>query len=350
MQLQALVAIRAGKLKINSRLHYHIRNSMSRKVYYRYNPSTGGYERVYPSRAQHVWGWIRHALFAIMMGTIIVTAIYYTWETPREKLLREQNRDLRERLDILCRRLDASSEVINDIIERDDNFYRVMMGAPRLSASERQALIDDDYEYARLSSLSDAELIGMLSHKMDLVEEQLAMQSQSFDELRRLAASGSERMQHIPSIQPLRTEAMKAMASGYGYRSDPIYGTSRFHEGLDFAANIGTPVFATARGRVVKAGWESGYGNMVEIDHGYDYVTRYAHLSKFNVKTGDSVGRGDEIGSVGNTGKSTGPHLHYEVRYKGAPQNPINYYFMDITPDEYNELIRQAENAGHVMD
>lgn len=323
---------------------------MSKKVYYRYNPATDGYERVYPTRAQQLWGTVRHVLFAATMGTVIVASIYYMWETPREKLLREQNRDLRERMDILDRRLDASAEVMSDIIARDDNFYRVMMGAPRMSASDLEAMLGTGTEYARLGSLSDAELIALLSRKMDLVEEQLAMQSQSFDELRRFAATNSERIQHIPSIQPLRTESMKRMASGYGYRSDPIYGTSRFHEGLDFASDIGTPVYATARGRVVKAGWESGYGNMVEIDHGYDYVTRYAHLSKFSVKAGDTVGRGDVVGAVGNTGKSTGPHLHYEVRYKDTPQNPINYYFMDITPEEYNELIRMAENAGHVMD
>ena len=323
---------------------------MSRKVFYRYNPATDGYERVYPTRGQQLWGKVRQTLFAMAMCATIFAVIYYMVDTPREKILREQNRELRHRLDLLGRRLDASSDVMNDIIERDDNFYRVMMGAPRLSLSERDALLDADDEYARLGSLSDAELINLLSRKMDHVEEQLVAQSRSFDELRRLAATNSDRIQHIPSIQPMRTEAMKRMASGYGYRRDPVYGTSRFHEGLDFAADIGTPVYATANGRVVKAGWESGYGNMVEIDHGYDYVTRYAHLSKFSVKPGDTVGRGDVVGAVGNTGKSTGPHLHYEVRYNGAPKNPINYYFMDITPEEYNELIQLAENAGHVMD
>ena len=140
------------------------------------------------------------------------------------------------------------------------------------------------------------------------------------------------------------------MASGYGYRRDPIYGTGRFHEGLDFAADTGTPVYATADGKVVHADWQSGYGNLLEIDHGYGYVTRYAHLSKFKVKEGDEVKRGDLIAETGNTGKSTGPHLHYEVRYRNSPQNPINYYFMDITPEEYDNMIRQAENAGHVMD
>ena len=129
-----------------------------------------------------------------------------------------------------------------------------------------------------------------------------------------------------------------------------MYGISKFHEGLDFACDIGTPVYATGNGTVIEAGWNSGYGNMVVISHGYNYTTRYAHLSKMLVTKGATVKRGDKIAETGNTGKSTGAHLHYEVRFKGAPQNPINYYYLDITPDEYDALVREADNAGHVMD
>ena len=198
--------------------------------------------------------------------------------------------------------------------------------------------------------MRDAELIKDLTIKTDLLDRQLYVQIKSFDELQQLARNNRDRIDHIPSIQPISSENMKKMASGYGYRRDPIYGTGRFHEGLDFAADTGTPVYATADGKVVHADWQSGYGNLLEIDHGYGYVTRYAHLSKFKVKEGDEVKRGDLIAETGNTGKSTGPHLHYEVRYRNSPQNPINYYFMDITPEEYDNMIRQAENAGHVMD
>ncbi len=133
------------------------------------------------------------------------------------------------------------------------------------------------------------------------------------------------------------------MASGYGYRVDPIYGTAKFHEGMDFASNIGTPVYATGNGIVKFAKWHSGYGNLIEIDHGFNYVTRYAHLSEISVATGQQVKRGDLIGKVGNTGKSTGPHLHYEVRLRGIPQNPVNYYFFDLTPEEYAAMIEKAK-------
>ena len=139
------------------------------------------------------------------------------------------------------------------------------------------------------------------------------------------------------------------MASGYGYRNAPIYGTSMFHSGLDFAAPMGTPVFATADGIVEESGWKGGYGNCIDLTHGYNYSTRYSHLSEILVEAGKNVKRGEMIGRVGSTGKSTGPHLHYEVRFKDEPQNPVNYYFMDLGPEEYSDMIRLAENAGHVM-
>jgi len=276
--------------------------------------------------------------------------VYYLADTPREKLLRQENEQLRDEIDILNRRLDISADVMNDIMARDDNFYRVIMGAPRLTKAQIYAGLDNENRYRHLNHLSDAELIKSLTKKMDILDRQLYTQTKSFDELQQLARDNKDRITHIPAIQPVPQKFMKQMASGYGYRRDPIYGTSKFHEGLDFAADRGTPVYATADGEVTMAGWQSGYGNLVEINHGYNYVTRYAHLSKFRTKPGTKVKRGDLIGEVGNTGKSTGNHLHYEVRYKGAPQNPINYYFMDITPEEYDELLRLAENAGHVMD
>ena len=156
-------------------------------------------------------------------------------------------------------------------------------------------------------------------------------------------------MAHIPSIIPIDVKDY-TMSSGYGYRRDPVYGSTKFHAGLDFAEKNGIPVYATGDGTVTVAERKSGYGNCIDIDHGYNYLTRYAHLSEILVSPGQSVKRGDYIGKVGSTGKSTGPHLHYEVRFKDEPQNPVNYYFMDLTPEQYAEMVREAENAGHVMD
>lgn len=238
---------------------------------------------------------------------------------------------------------------MEDIKARDDNFYRVMLQMDPVTFSQRFAGMDNEKRYKQLSGSTDAELVELLTQRLDLLERQLYAQSQSFDQLRNAALSQKDKLAHIPSIIPIDLKDY-TMSSGYGYRRDPIYGTTKFHEGLDFAAKLGTPVFATADGTIKEADRMSGYGNCIEISHGFNYITRYAHLSEILVKPGQNIKRGEVIGKVGSTGKSTGPHLHYEVRYKDEPQNPVNYYFMDLTPDEYAEMIRLADNAGHVMD
>lgn len=323
---------------------------MSKKVFYRYNSATDTYDRVFPSLKERIWNVLQKSAISLTGCCALVAIIYMLVDTPREKSLRKENAELRTQLDIIGRRLDAAIDIMDDIALRDNNLYRVIMGAERVSASQRFAGLDNEARYNALNSLEDAGLIKSLTRRIDQLDRMLYTQIQSYEELRQLAYDNTDRLSHIPAIQPISRDNMKQMASGYGYRVDPIYGTSRFHSGLDFAADRGTPVYATADGKAKTAGWESGYGNMVEIDHGYGYVTRYAHLDKMLVKQGQPIKRGDLIGHVGATGKATGYHLHYEVLYHGQHQNPINYYFMDITPEEYDELIRQAENAGHVMD
>lgn len=251
---------------------------------------------------------------------------------------------------LLEHRTDEAIAVMDDIIDRDNNFYRVMMQTDKITPAKRYAGLERDREYGRIDSLSDADIFRNVTDKLDVLDRQIYTESKSFDQLKDLALSSRDRLNHIPAIQPISDKYLKQMASGYGYRSDPVYGTKKFHDGLDYSSDIGTPVYATGDGVVQKAGWDGAYGNAIEIDHGYNYLTRYAHLSKIDVRPGQNVKRGDLIGKVGNTGKSTGPHLHYEVRLNGAPQNPVNYYFYDLSPEEYDNLIRLAENAGHVMD
>jgi murein DD-endopeptidase MepM/ murein hydrolase activator NlpD len=154
----------------------------------------------------------------------------------------------------------------------------------------------------------------------------------------------------IPAIQPVSNKNLKQTASGYGMRIDPIYKTAKFHSGMDFSANIGTPIYATGDGVIKKAGWESGYGKIIIINHGFGYETWYAHLNDYDVRVGQKVKRGEVIGKVGNTGKSTGPHLHYEVRLKGKVVNPVNYYFMDLSAEDYDKMIELAANQGKVFD
>lgn len=322
----------------------------SRKVYYLYNPTTENYERVFPTRRERLWSFLTNLFEGVSLFALLLIILYFTLDFPREERLKEENRNLRTELDELTRRIDASIAVMDAIAERDNNFYRVMLQADPISDARRYAGLENTYSFSRLNSMDDASLVAEASDKMMMLERQLYSQILSFDTLRAIAGQQQDRLKHIPSIQPISANDMKTMASGYGYRIDPVYGTGKFHEGMDFSASIGTPVYATGDGIVTAVGWNSGYGNAIDINHGYDYLTRFAHLSKIYVKKGQEVKRGDLIGLVGNTGKSTGPHLHYEVRYKGVPQNPVNYYFQDLTPEQYAIMIAEAENASHVMD
>lgn len=320
---------------------------MSRKVYYRYNPTSESYERVYPSKREKWISAASHFTVSLLLGVVFFLLLDGVIDLPKERRLRNENRELREHLSLLNSRLDEALEVMDDIYERDNNFYRVIMQTDRISDAQRYAGLD---RLNNLNSLKDNKLMDYLNDKMNLLERELVVQSRSFDRLTSLARSSTDRLAHVPAIQPVSELNLKQMASGYGRRVDPVYGTVKFHEGMDFACDIGTPVYATGNGVVSSAEWSSGYGNSIDIDHGYGYVTRYAHLSEILVKPGQSVSRGDLIAKSGNTGKSTGPHVHYEVRLRGEPQNPVNYYFYDLTPEEYAEMISHAENAGHVMD
>lgn len=284
------------------------------------------------------------------VGVAVITALYILLDFPKERLLREQNERLEDRLKELGDRADRAMAVMEDIAQRDNDFYRILLQADPLPKASRLAGLERERYFDSIATLSDSRLVRSVSDKIDRLDKMLYAQSKSFDFLRKQAGDMDHRVAHTPGIQPISSKYLRTVASGYGYRRDPVYGTSRFHEGMDFSAAIGTPVYATADGIVKSAGWESGYGNSIDIDHSYNYLTRYAHLSEINVKAGQTVHRGDLIGKVGNTGKSTGSHLHYEVRFKGQPQNPVNFYFMDLTPAEYDDMIRQAENAGHVMD
>lgn len=329
---------------------FQIDSIMGKKnVYYKYNPETDNFERFYPSFKTRLLSFGKTLAAGCVIAAIIIFLFFCWFDAPTEVNLRSENSDLRSQYNILERRLDNSLKVMEDIQHRDDNFYRVMMQLDPVSRSQRLAGLDNEARYSKLRGLNDASLIERLTRQMDLLDRQLYAQSLSFDELRASAANQKDKLIHIPSILPIDIKDY-TMSSGYGYRRDPVYGSTKFHAGLDFAAHEGTPVYATADGVVDVAERKGGYGNCIDIVHGYNYMTRFGHLSQILVSKGDKVHRGQLIGKVGSTGKSTGPHLHYEVRFKGEPQNPVNYYFLDLTPEQYHEMIRLADDAANVMD
>ena len=321
-----------------------------RKVYYIYNPKTRTYDRIYPTMRQRVMSYLRRLFVGMGLGAGSFIVLLLIFGSPSEKDLRMENSRLQAQYHILSSRLDESLQVMKGLQQRDDNLYRVMMQADPVADALRTPSYNKTNRYEDLMELPSAKLVVNTTQKMDLLDRQLYIQSKSFDEVLALCKKHDEMLECIPAIQPVSNKDLKQTASGYGTRIDPIYKTVKFHSGMDFSANVGTPVYATGNGVVRKAGWEGLYGNCIQIDHGFGYVTRYAHLSKIDVRVGQKVVRGETIGKVGTTGKSTGPHLHYEVMVKGQIVNPVNYYFMDLNADDYDRMVEIAANHGKVFD
>lgn len=322
-----------------------------RNIYYKYNEKTKTYDRVYPNLHNRLLTYLRNLLVFSTLGIVGYFAAVLILGTPESTAdLRNENARLEAQYRVLSQRLDESLEVMEDIRQRDDNLYRVMFMAEPVSGDVRNTTYAGTNRYESFEELENAELVIATTQKMDMLARQLYIQSQSFDEVVEFYKNHEDMLSHLPAIQPVANKDLKRMASGYGYRIHPIYQTRIFHDGMDFSCDIGTPVYATADGVIKKARWEKGYGYIVTIDHGYGYETRYAHLKSFKVKPGQKVIRGEVIALSGNSGRSSGPHVHYEVLQRGRPVNPAHYYFMDLDADQYDEMIRMAENHGKVLD
>lgn len=322
-----------------------------RNVYYKYNEKTKTYDRVYPSVRQRLLTYLRDTVLFLSIGVAAYFVVVFFLGLPEAaKHLREENARLQSQYTVLTHRIDEALEVLNDIRQRDDNLYRVIFMADPVANEVRNATYSGTNRYEDFEKYENAELIIATTQKMDILARQLYIQSQSFNEIVEFYKNNEDMLAHLPAIQPVSNKDLKRTASGYGYRMHPIYQTRIFHDGMDFACDIGTPVYATADGVVKKAKWEKGYGYLIVIEHGYGYETRYAHLKSFNVKHGQKVVRGETIALSGNSGRSTGPHLHYEVRLRERPMNPAHYYFMDLNDEQYDEMIRMADNHGKVLD
>lgn len=322
----------------------------TRKTYYLYNPATLSYERVYPSAKDRFFTILRHLSTGVAFGVVTFFVMFYLIDSPKETLLIKENKLLQTQYEILSLRLNDALAVLTDIQQRDENLYRAIFQAESIPESIRKSGFGGTNRYEHLTSLPNSELIVATTQKMDILRKQLYIQSNSLEELINIGKTQEERLMCIPAIQPISNKDLTRTASGYGIRIDPIYRTRRFHSGMDFSAKTGTDIYATGNGVVTFSGWRQGYGNCLIIDHGFGYQTLYGHMQKFKARVGQKVKRGEIIGYVGNTGKSTGPHLHYEVIVRGRHDNPSKYYFMDLTPEEYDRMIQIAENHGQVMD
>ena len=321
------------------------------KVKYRYNTKSLTYEKVEISWQRKVLAVLSFLLTGAIFGSIFFFLAYTYMNSPKEKELRRENKKLQLRYEFLNKKLDEVYAVLEDIGDRDDNIYRVIFEAEPIPANIRNAGFGGVNRYKELEGYRSSELMKESTEKMDIILKKLYIQSKSYDEVMEMAMRKKELLASIPAIQPVSNKDLKRMASGFGYRIDPHYKTRAMHTGMDFTANRGTPIYATGNGTVIRADNSSkGYGNHVRIDHGYGYVTLYAHMSKMLVKVGQKVKRGDIIGLVGNTGKSVGPHCHYEVRKNGTPLNPVNFYFNDLSPEQYERMVEMANANNQSLD
>lgn len=321
-----------------------------RKVYYIYNPRTQTYDRIYPTVRQRALSILRRLFFGMGLGAGSFIILLLIFGSPSEKELRKENSRLQAQYNVLSRRMDEAMGVLQDVQQRDDNLYRVIFQADPVPSAIRKAGYGGTNRYEQLMDMANSDLVVNTTQKMDMLTKQLYIQSRSFDDVVEMCKNHDEMLRCIPAIQPISNKDLRKTASGYGTRIDPIYGTTKFHAGMDFSAHPGTEVYATGDGKVVKMGWETGYGNIIIVDHGFGYQTWYAHLQGFRTQLGKRVVRGEVIGEVGSTGKSTGPHLHYEVHVKGQVVNPVNYYFMDLSAEDYDRMIQIAANHGKVLD
>ena len=320
------------------------------KKKYKINPDTLAMEQV-----EHGFRyWLRQTGIYILAGIVLGIGFLYLFliffPSPREKQLLREKATMESQLEVLNSQVDQMQVVMTDLQQRDDNLYRVLFGAEPIPLSVRQGAQRKIDYYEQLAKMTNSELAADLTLKVDLLEKEIYVQAKSYDEVAQMAKEQEIRMENIPAIQPVMNKDLKRVASGYGMRIDPVYHVRKFHQGMDFTAPTGTEIFATGNARVEFTGWKQGYGNTVILDHGYGYKTLYAHLYKSLVRKGQKVRRSDIIALVGNTGKSTGPHLHYEVRLNGKPLDPHNYYFYDLSPEEYDQMIQLSNNFGQMLD
>jgi murein DD-endopeptidase MepM/ murein hydrolase activator NlpD len=321
------------------------------KINYEFNKKSLQFEEVKPSFKRRLLKILWVVATGMVFATVVIFLAYTFLDSPKEKMLKREIAQFDLQYQILNERLNNAEMVLNDLADRDDNIYRVIFEAEPIPSAIRKAGFGGTDRYSKLEGYKNSDVIIYTAKKLDKIVSELVVQSKSFDEVFEMAKNKTKMLACIPAIQPVSNKNLKRLSSYYGYRTDPIYKVKKFHEGIDFSAPIGTPIYSTGDG-VVKEIKKSrrGYGNRILIDHGYGYQTFYAHIYKFKVHKGQKIERGQVIATVGNTGKSTAPHLHYEVRKDGKAVNPIYYFFNDLTPDEYETVLELSTRPTQSLD
>lgn len=323
------------------------------KVKYYYDSDTLAYRKIERRKGRKIGLFLLYTL-GMFLGGFLLLLIYLgvpTLETPREKVLSRELANMKLQFELLNRKMTEVEDVLENIAERDDNIYRLYFEADPIPEEQRKAGFGGINRYLDFEGFDNSRLIISTNRRIDVLTKQIVVQSKSLDEITALASEKEKLLSAIPAIQPVANEDLSRMASGYGWRTDPFTKVRRFHHGMDFSAPTGTAVYASGNGRVIRAdNTASGYGNHIVLDHGFGYETLYAHLQGYNVRVGQRVERGDIIGFVGNTGRSIAPHLHYEVFKDGERINPINFYYGNLTAEEFEILLRKSQQENQSLD
>jgi len=321
------------------------------KQKYVFNHKTLTYERYFVNWKQRLLGFISYLLTTGTLALTFVFIAYYFFGSPKERIQKRELDFLQLQYDILTDKLESMEKVLGDMQERDDNIYRVIFEAEPIPSSIRKAGYGGADRYENMSGYNNSEVVVDAAKRLDRIASQLYVQSKSFDEVFDLAKRKNEMMASIPAIQPVKNKDLRRISSYFGVRLDPFYKVNKFHEGVDFSAPTGTEVFVTGDGKVERVEKSYfGYGNTIIVNHGFGYKTVYSHLSAFNVRQGEKVKRGQMIGKIGSTGKSTSPHLHYEVRKNNTPVNPIHFFFNDLSPEDYEMILELSSAPSQTLD
>jgi murein DD-endopeptidase MepM/ murein hydrolase activator NlpD len=322
-----------------------------KKIKYYYNTSTLRYEKLEtPLRVKllRIFGFVAAAL--VTAGLISYVAFQFIG-SPKEKILEQQNKALRDNYQDLETELNSVLQQMKELEKRDNDVYRAIFESTPIPDSARAKELEKKLEIASIEKIKDYQLVASITNTLNNLNSRIKAQRKSYDEVDDLVKNKEQLLSHTPAIQPVSNKDLNRIASGFGYRIDPVYKTTKFHAGLDFSAPQGTPIYATANGTITLSGnTGNGYGNHVVINHGYGYETLYGHMVRVKARNGQSVKRGEVIGWVGSTGKSTGPHCHYEVHKNGQKIDPIYFFYNDLSPEQFDLILKKAAASNQSFD
>ena len=321
------------------------------KIKYYYDSDTLSYRKIERKKRNTIKFASLFLFGSAIFGFLFVFLASQYVESPKEKALKRELQNMELQYGLLNKKMDEAEKVLTNVEERDNNIYRLYFEANPIPEEQRRAGFGGINRYKDLEGFDNSRLIVNSNRRMDVLQKQIVVQSKSLDEIANLAEDKAKFLATIPAIQPVKNEDLKRMASGYGYRSDPFTKVRKFHYGMDFTSPRGTPIYATGDGVVKRAdNSAAGYGKHIRIDHGYGYMSLYAHMYKYNVRKNQKVKRGDIIGFVGSTGRSQAPHLHYEIFKDKERINPLNFYYGSLSAEEFDELLQRASVENQSLD